>query len=435
MKNKKIWNVLVFPGGTENGLEINKSLRYSKEVRLFSVSSGVKNHAEYMYVNHSVISDINDKNCLVELNKIIESNNIDFIFPANSLIIDFLIENRDKLSAKVIQPSNDIVRLVRSKSKTYELFRNKLTVPKTYKIEDLVDIEFPIFIKPDSMYGSQGVQKVNSLNELKILDIDFSKYVLNEFLPGEEFSVECFSTKEDGIQYVMARSRERVRMGTSMHSEMGSSIVQSKVREIAEVIFNEIKIDGLWFFQVKYNIQNELALLEIESRVAGTMAFSRALGVNLPLANLYMADNKKIKINQQKYKLIIDRSLANRYQTNIQYDTVYIDLDDTIIIKGRINTDIMKFIFQCINNNKKIILISKSIEKNKIDYLKKYKIDNLFDEIIWLKEEDSKADYITDKLSIFIDDSFSQRMEVENKCNIFTFEPNMVEVLLDERNE
>ena len=75
------------------------------------------------------------------------------------------------------------------------------------------------------------------------------------------------------------------------------------------------------------------------------------------------------------------------------------------------------------------------IAKNKIKYLKKFKIYQLFDEIIWLNENDSKADYIINKNSIFIDDSFSQRLEVEDKLGIPTFEPNMIEVLLNEKTK
>lgn len=434
MKNKKIWNVLVFPGGTENGLEINRSLRYSKEVELFSISNGVKNHADYMYKNHFVISDINNKGCIDELNKILIENKIDFIFPANSLIIDFLIENRNQLASRIIQPNDAAVKITRSKMKTYELFKGKLAVPKTFKIHEIKTNNLPVFIKPDNMYGSQGVRKIETLDEIKNIDIDLSGFIISEFLPGDEYTVECFSNKYDGVLYCSSRSRERIRMGTTMHSEKAPMAVQKIVEEYANIIFDELKIFGLWFFQVKYSSKKILTLLEIETRVAGTMAFSRALGVNLPLANLYIADGKRVSLEQQKYELIIDRSLANRYKTDIKFNKVYIDLDDTIILKNRINTDIIKFIYQCINKNIKLILISKSIENDKNRLLKKYKLDNLFDEIIWLKEVESKANYISDKQSIFIDDSFSERLEVEKKCEIFTFEPNMIEVLLDEKN-
>ena len=196
--------------------------------------------------------------------------------------------------------------------------------------------------------------------------LDLSNYVISEFLPGDEYTVECFSTKVDGILYCSPRTRERIRMGTTMHSEKAPKDVQDKVNEYAKIIFDELSIDGLWFFQVKYNKNQELALLEIETRVAGTMAFSRAMGVNLPLVNLYVADDKPVNLKKQKYELIIDRSLANRYRTNIKFNKVYIDLDDTIILRKKINTDVVKFIYQCLNNNIKLILISKSLEKDKI---------------------------------------------------------------------
>ncbi|HIP33800.1 MAG TPA: hypothetical protein EYG89_03510 [Bacteroidia bacterium] len=176
-------------------------------------------------------------------------------------------------------------------------------------------------------------------------------------------------------------------------------------------------------------------LLEIDIRVAGTMALSRGLGVNLPLLNIYYFSGFDMQINRQNYDLIIDRSLNNRYKIKFDYSVVYIDLDDTIIVKNRINTQIIKFLFQCINKNIKIVLISKSLEKNKIAFLKKYKIYEIFDEMIWLKEDDCKADFIKEKDSIFIDDSFSQRKKVEEKLHIPTFDPSMIEILLDDRSE
>ncbi|MFC2089129.1 ATP-grasp domain-containing protein [Bacteroidota bacterium] len=433
MRNKKPWNVLVFPGGTENGLEINKSLRYAKEVMLYSASSSVKNHAEYMFENHFVVSDIFNDNCLAEINNIIEQNEIDYIFPANSLIIDFLVEHRSDLKCEVILPDSDIVRTVRSKKSTYELFKNRIPVPQVFQNIEEIDI-YPVFIKPDSLYGSQGTRKVNSSSEMEYMQPNLKEYVISEYLCGDEFTVECFSSKEKGVMYSMARSRERIRMGTSMRSELAPEKIQMETKEIANTIFELLIIDGLWFFQMKYDKNGVLKLLEIETRVAGTMAYSRCMGVNLPLANLYLKAGKQIKINPQKYEMVIDRSLANRYTTNIEYDVVYIDLDDTIIVKGKLNLEIIKFLYQCVNKGKRIVLISKSLVKDKNGLLNKLKIIQLFDEIVWLEENENKADMISEKKSIFIDDSFSQRKEVEDKHSIPTFEPNMIEVLMDDRS-
>ena len=62
------------------GLKINESLKYSNQVKLFSVLNGLNNYIEYVYEKHFVIPNINVKIYLIELKKILVGNKIDFIF-------------------------------------------------------------------------------------------------------------------------------------------------------------------------------------------------------------------------------------------------------------------------------------------------------------------------------------------------------------------
>ena len=152
------------------------------------------------------------------------------------------------------------------------------------------------------------------------------------------------------------------------------------------------------------------------------------------MLSIYEILDIKYKININNYDIEIDRSLENRYKLNIEYNSVYVDLDDTILIKGSINIKLIQFLYQCINNGIEIILLTKSLSKNLNRELKKYRIEQIFDEVIWIKESDSKSKYIDAcKKPIFIDDSFSQRLEVEKKCKILTFDCSMIESLIDER--
>ena len=215
-------------------------------------------------------------------------------------------------------------------------------------------------------------------------------------------------------------------MGTSMHCELPPSSVQSNLKQYADIIAQELKITGAWFFQVKMDIEGTLKLLEVEARIAGTMALNRVRGVNFPLLSLYQAAGLPVKISCNEYDVSIDRSLQNRYLHNV-------DLDDTLLIKNKINIDLIRFLYQCLNRQIKITLLSKSLATDKIELLKKFRIENLFDEIIWLKETDNKADYIKNNPAIFIDDSFSQRLTVQEQCKIATFDCSMIEMLMDER--
>ena len=130
----------------------------------------------------------------------------------------------------------------------------------------------------------------------------------------------------------------------------------------------------------------------------------------------------------------IDRSLKNRYRHNFQYDTVYVDLDDTIIVKNNINIQMISFLFQCINKEIRIVLITKSLENDLNSFLSKNRIISIFDNIIHIKENDRKSNFIKkNSNAIFIDDSYSQRLDVNNICQIPTFDPSMVEILLDDK--
>ena len=92
----------------------------------------------------------------------------------------------------------------------------------------------------------------------------------------------------------------------------------------------------------------------------------------------------------------------------------------------------MMFLYQCVNENKEIVLITKHTKKIE-ETLKELKIDvNLFDEIISLTKEDEKYKYMDNEVpSIFIDDSFSERLAISNKLNIPVFDLDAVESLID----
>src|ERR1700752_2540001 len=87
-------NVLVFPCGSEIGLEIYKSLSQSIHFTIFGASS-TSDHGEYVYENYIAdVPFIEDVAFIDELNKIIEEHSIDFIFPAHDSVVVKLAEEK-----------------------------------------------------------------------------------------------------------------------------------------------------------------------------------------------------------------------------------------------------------------------------------------------------------------------------------------------------
>ena len=431
MKKRK---VLIFPGGTEIGLEIWKSLRYCKEVSLCSAGNNTSNHAPYVFRENFFIPDVHESGWLETLSTTIEQHQIDYVFPAHDDVILALAQNADKIPAGIISSPLSTCLICRSKARTYEKFRNLLPVPRTFDKGSDVD-RFPVFVKPDIGQGSKFALKVENLVTLEVLMRDNPDLVVSEYLPGKEYTVDCFTDRRKGLLFCGGRERIRVKAGISMDCKpVCNASMATKFRDAAKVISKELEFYGAWFFQLKIDSFGVLKLLEIAPRISGTMATVRVSGVNFAMLSIYEKEGVDIEIMRNDCQVHIDRALVNRYSHDIKYSTIYVDLDDTLIIDDKLNPQLMQFLCQSINNGCRIILITKNDKAGGVRLiLKKFRIASIFDQIICLKKNESKADFIDPQGSIFIDDSFSERKSVFDKLGIPTFDCSMIEMLIDER--
>jgi hypothetical protein len=423
-------NVLVFPGGTEIGLEIQRALCQCKEVRLHSAGQDISNHAPYVFARHFLVPSVADPHWLESLNRVVEEQRIDYIFPAHDDVIVALAQNAEKLSAGVVSSPLDTCLVTRSKTQTYQRLFGAIPVPKLYPDAGSVR-EYPVFVKPDRGQGSQGTHIVRDENRLRMLLADHPDSAIAEYLPGEEFTVDCFSHRAQGLLYCAGRSRLRTRNGISMSSRFAPEI-QTTFEQYAKAISARLTFHGAWFFQVKRNVTGVLTLLEAAPRVAGTMALSRVRGINLELLSLYEQEGVSLQILVNKDDVEIDRALVNRYRHHMRYSAAYIDLDDTLILNGRVNVELAAFLYQCVNDHVRLVLLTKHAS-NVRETLQKFRLSGIFDEVIHLERSATKADYIAEPNAILIDDSFCERKAVTERLGIRTFDASMLEMLRDSR--
>ena len=427
----KILNVLIFPAGSGVSKEIFDSLKYIRNINIVGIDSDENNFSYYQFENLILGAPfIKDEEKTINFIKdIVKKNNIDCIFPAFDSIIVFLKKYEDEIGIKVISSPLETCNICFSKKKTYELLKNDINVPNIYDYNEITS--FPVFIKPECGYGSRDSLKINNKKELDFYNSTIKNNIICEYLPGEEFTVDCFTSKMNGLIYCEARIREKTVNGLSVLSR---HVNLPEIKQIGEIISKKIEFIGSWFFQVKYNKKNEITLLEIAPRIPGAACLHRNMGVNFPLLSIYEHFGNSIdSILTNKYDISCYKCFENRFKLSIKYDRVYVDLDDTIIIKGKVNTKIIQYLYHIKNINKKIILITRN--KDPINYLENFYINiNLFDEIIKVDKTEKKSDYINNELkSIFIDDSYTERLDIFNKNNIYVFSCDMIECLFDEK--
>ena len=173
--------------------------------------------------------------------------------------------------------------------------------------------------------------------------------------------------------------------------------------------------------------------MEISPRIPGTMGVSRNLGINFPMLTLFTYWGYDVSVVENNYDLVVDRAFYSAYKFEYEYEHSYLDYDDTLVINGKVNTELMKFIYQAINQEKKIHLLSKHMGDLYKDLKQKKISEYLFEKINVISQNDEKSDYIIENRAIFIDDSFAERKKVSERLKIAVFDVDMVECLIDWR--
>lgn len=366
------------------------------------------------------------------MNAYIDKYNIDFIFPAFDSVILALCQNSEKLHAKVLTSPNETVELCRSKSKTYKALEGCDFLPKTYSCADEIK-EYPVIIKPAESQGAQGFMILDNKEQLLYeLSTRTKEQVICEYLPGEEYTIDCFTDRHGVLRYAAHRDRHRIKNGISVNSTLKTP--DEEVLKIANEINEKMRFRGVWFFQLKKNAAGEYRLLECATRVAGTMCVQRAAGVNLPLLTVFDALDYDVDIPERLDFVEVDRALHNVFELNIDYDEVYMDFDDTVIVHDRVNFTVLRFIYQCVERNIPVILLTRH-ETDIIADLKAKRIyPELFDRIICLPRSERKIDHVSpSKKALFVDDSFAERKSMRDAYGIYTLGVDAVEALLDDR--
>jgi hypothetical protein len=421
-------NVLVFPAEGANAIELHDALSSCVNIKLFGASS-VKRQGYLVFENYIPnVPTIQDENFFDLFNPVLLSNKIDVVIPTHDSVVRFLSLNSDKLASKLLSADSYTSEICRSKIKTYELFADNSFAPRRIVKND-INIEFPLFAKPDTGQGAVGAVKINNSDELR--QIDFSSYLVTEYLSGEEYTVDCLTDNHGTLRYISPRTRTRTLGGISVSGH--TLDIASEFLEIADIINKKLHFLGLWYFQLKRDNSGKLKLLEISARCAGSMSLTRAKGINLPLLSIYTAMGYDISVSDNGRNVSMEKMLTGVYNLNYEYDAAYIDFDDTIITNGKVNLNLIRFIYQARNNNKKIYLITKHIH-DIYQSLRKYAIsDLLFDDIIVLDEGSKKSDFIKHESAIFIDNAYKERENVHNTCHIPVFDVDGVEFLLDRK--
>lgn len=421
-------NILVFPCGSEIALEIHRSLEYSIHFNLIGCNS-VDDHGRFVYKNYiGNVPFINSEDFIPTIKSIVTLYKIDAIYPAMDETIAILKRHEKEIGCYVISSELYTVELCLSKRSTYNRLSSIIRTPKILVYNEIKD--FPVFVKPNIGYGARGAKKINNQEELLAINGTNEDLLYCEYLPGEEYTVDCFTDRQGNLLFWHPRIRGRVQNGISVYTRPISSESKKEFQQIIELINENISFRGAWFAQLKRTAEGDLCLLEIASRFGGSSSLFRGIGVNFAQLTLFDAINFDVKILTNNYPVEMDRALDNIFSISIDYNEVFVDFDDCLLLERKyVNTTLIAFLYQCKNDSVKLSLLTKH-DGDLFSLLDKFKLKQLFDRIIHVKKDEKKANFIDNQYAIFIDDSYSERLNVKEKLDLPVFSVDMIKCLL-----
>lgn len=216
-----------------------------------------------------------------------------------------------KQGINVLISNLEIVHACSSKKLTEILFQKcNLLTPKIYELSE--KLIFPVFAKLDDSSRSVGAQIVYSLAQAKDLYLNNPKYIFQEQVKGEEFTVDFFVDKHSRLITVVPRKRIFVRDG-----EVNKAITVKNpyiINSIKELCMNLPGAYGCLNAQLFYTENKEIYFIEINPRFGGGYPLSYHAGADFAYYSIIdTIDTHELEFNMD-WK---DKTLMLRYDHEV----------------------------------------------------------------------------------------------------------------------
>ena len=240
-------NILILSAGRRVEL-VQNFQNAAKKLNIHSkiVAADCSNTAPALYHadKAQMLPPINDPTYVDAVINTCVEEKIALIVPTIDPDLLLLAENKkvieEKSGAKVLISDMEAIKICRDKINT-QLFleNNGFQIPRMYSIEEINagEYEYPLFIKPKSGSSSINTFKINNDDELKNALTIVDEPVIQDFMEGEEFTVDVFLDFESTVITVVPRLRMATRSGEiSKGKIIKDKAVMNEVTRLMEVL-------------------------------------------------------------------------------------------------------------------------------------------------------------------------------------------------------
>jgi carbamoyl-phosphate synthase large subunit len=293
----KISSVLVPGAAGPAGINTIKSLKLGGyQGSIVATDSSELAAGFFLASSHYVMPEVSHRELYAEkLLALVSRESVQVLMPSSGYDVYAYSELKKELEEKKAFPvvsSRDSLEVCRDKLLTYTSLAHdfKDSLPFTTTDPDKIAC-FPAMAKPRFGKGSRDVIRIDDEKDMQYVVSKYEEMIFQEFLPGEEFTVDVMSDLKGKPIIAVPRLRLQTKAGISTR---GKIIRDAKLESLCKRIVQTIGIIGPSCVQVKASSDGEFKLVEVNPRMGGGTIFTTLAGANFPKMILDMVSGNEI---------------------------------------------------------------------------------------------------------------------------------------------
>jgi len=231
---------------------------------------------------------------------------IRIVIPLIDTELAVLAENRHRftlIGAQVIVSDPEVIAIGMHKTKTRAFFkRNGVDTPQIYTSEDIEQgrCHLPLMVKPNDGSASKMVFKAETHEQLAFFRRYVPHAIVQEFIDGDEYTLDVFVDLDGGVRCVVPRLRIEVRAG---EVSKGLIVKDERIIGIGRKVGESLTgARGCITLQCIVNRQGAIKMIEINPRFGGGAPLSIEAGADMPAWVMLMAMGREIGDVEHAYR-------------------------------------------------------------------------------------------------------------------------------------
>ena len=244
---------------------------------------------------HRIVPSASDPRFAERALELVAEEGVQVVLPTSGFDTRIYSELKGELERRAVVAAvcdPDAIADTENKWRFHCRVQEAFPLPRIWRPGD-AGIAFPCFVKPTRGKGSRESARCADAAELALHVTNGADVLVQEYLPGDEYTVDVLSDLQGDPLVAVPRLRLAIRGGISVK---GRVVRDPEIQGLCVAMGRFLGLKGTTCMQLKRDAQGQLRFLEVNPRLGGASIFATLAGVNLPLLLVRLACGERVEV-------------------------------------------------------------------------------------------------------------------------------------------